>query len=148
MRSVVRLAVSRKANSELLSRNRRARHATQPINEMNEINMQAQDHFWSRVAASYEQQFVDPYRDDVRSPLKKILRRLGDPAKRVVADLGCGIGPLLPFLAEHFKMVYAVDFAEGMLERAREKVADRSNVRFYHTSFLDLPAFGEPIDVA
>ena len=109
--------------------------------------MLEQDHFWSKVAASYEQQFVDPYRDDVRSPLKRILRRLGN-RERVVADLGCGIGPLLPFLAEHFKMVYAVDFAEGMLERARERVKDCPNVRFHQASFLDLHCLLEPIDVA
>ena len=111
--------------------------------------MQPQNHFWSRVAASYEQQFVDPYRDDVRNnPLKKILRRLGDRENRVVADLGCGIGPLLPFLAQHFKTVYAVDFAEGMLTRAREQVKDCTNVHFHQASFLDLGCLPEPVDVA
>jgi SAM-dependent methyltransferase len=110
--------------------------------------MQSQDHFWSRVAASYEQQFVDPYRDDVRNnPLLKILRRLS-AKHRVVADLGCGIGPLLPFLAQHFKTVYAVDFAEGMLERARERVKDCPNVHFHQASFTDLHKLPEPVDVA
>src|SRR5438132_1386737 len=110
--------------------------------------MQEQDHFWSRVAASYEREFVDPYRADVRhNPLLKILRRLS--AKRpVVADLGCGIGPLLPFLAQHFKTVYAIDFAEGMLERARERVKDCTNVHFHQASFTDLRTLPEPVDVA
>jgi ubiquinone/menaquinone biosynthesis C-methylase UbiE len=110
--------------------------------------MQQQDHFWSRVATSYEEQFVDPYRDDVRSPLKKVLRRLSDPKNRVVADCGCGIGPLLPFLSEQFKTVYAIDFAEGMLERARERVKDRSNIHFHQASFLDLSGLPEPVDIA
>jgi SAM-dependent methyltransferase len=111
--------------------------------------MHQQDHFWSRVAAFYERDFVDPYREDVRNnPLKKILRRLRDPDRRVVADFGCGIGPLLPFLARHFKTVYAVDFAEGMLERARARVKNCAIVRFHQASFLDLHAFPEPVDVA
>src|ERR1043166_8945008 len=109
--------------------------------------MQDQDHFWSRAAASYEQQFVDPYREDVRSPLRRIRRRLGNP-NQVVADLGCGIGPLLPLLAEQFKTVHAVDFAEGMLERARERVKSCANVQFHQASFLDLRCLPEPIDVA
>ena len=111
--------------------------------------MQEQDHFWSRVAGSYEREFVDPYRADVRNnPLKKILRRLRDPEQRVVADLGCGIGPLLPCLARHYKTVHAVDFAEGMLDRAREQVKGCANVRFHQASFLDLRVLSEPIDVA
>ena len=111
--------------------------------------MQDQDHFWSRVAGTYEREFVDPYRAEVRNnPLKKILRRLRGPEKSVVADFGCGIGPLLPFLAEHFKTVHAVDFAEGMLERAREVVKGCTNVRFHKASFLDLRVLPEPIDVA
>jgi ubiquinone/menaquinone biosynthesis C-methylase UbiE len=111
--------------------------------------MQQQDHFWSRVAASYEQHFVDPYAADVRNnPLKKVLRRLGNPQKRVVADFGCGIGPLLPFLSKHFKMVYAIDFAAGMLERARERAKDSANLTFLQASFLDLSAVPEQVDVA
>ncbi len=111
--------------------------------------MLSQDHFWSRVAASYEQQFVDPYRADVRNnPLKKTLRRLRDLDNRVVADLGCGIGPMLPFLAKHFKTVHAIDFAEGMLARARERIKDSANVCFHQASFLDLHVLPEPVDVA
>ncbi len=111
--------------------------------------MQDQDHFWSRVAKIYEREFVDPYRADVRdNPLKKVLRRLRDPEKRVVADFGCGIGPLLPFLSRHFKTVYAVDFAEGMLERARAHARACSNVRYLQASFTNLHALPEPVDVA
>jgi ubiquinone/menaquinone biosynthesis C-methylase UbiE len=111
--------------------------------------MPEQDHFWSRVAASYEREFIDPYRADVRSnPLKRILRRLRDPDQRVVADIGCGIGPMLPFLSRHFKTVYAVDFAAGMLERARERAKDCKNVRYIQASFTNLQTLPEPVDVA
>jgi SAM-dependent methyltransferase len=111
--------------------------------------MQSQDHFWSRVAACYEREFIDPYQADVRdNPLKKTLRRLRNAKERVVADLGCGIGPLLPFLAKYFKTVHAIDFAEGMLERARAHAADWPNVQFHQASFTDLSVLPAPLDVA
>jgi SAM-dependent methyltransferase len=111
--------------------------------------MPEQDHFWSRVAASYEREFIDPYRADVRcNPLARVLKRLRDPERGVVADFGCGIGPLLPLLSRHFQTVYAVDFAEGMLERARKRAAECANVRFVQSSFTNLQAVPAPLDVA
>jgi SAM-dependent methyltransferase len=109
--------------------------------------MSQQDHHWSNAAASYEREYIDPYRPDIKNPLRRMLRRLGNPARRVVADLGCGIGPLLPLLSEHYRRVYAVDFAAGMLDRARATVPGKSNVTFVHTGMtaLELP---EPLDVA
>jgi SAM-dependent methyltransferase len=109
--------------------------------------MSHQSHHWSEAAASYEAEYIDPYLPDVRNPLKRALRRLGDPHGKVVADLGCGIGPLLPLLAEHYRKVYAVDFAPGMLQRARQAAAGLANVVFVEASLttLELP---EPVDVA
>jgi SAM-dependent methyltransferase len=110
--------------------------------------MTDQAHFWSRAARSYEHEFIDPYRPDVKNPLLAILDRLADPAHRTAADLGCGIGPLLPPLAERFRSVIAVDFAEGMLERARERCRGLNNVEFLQTSLTDLRALAGRIDVA
>ena len=103
---------------------------------------------WSRAAASYEQEFIDPYRTDVRSPLPGALRRLAEAGAESVADLGCGTGPLLPLLARLFRQVYAVDFAPGMLERARQRVAGLSHVRFLQTSLTDLGGLAGRVDVA
>ncbi len=110
--------------------------------------MTDQAHFWSRAAKSYEQDFVDPYRPEVRSPLLKSLRRLADPAHKTVADLGCGIGPLLPFLAENFHHVFAVDFAEGMLDRSRARCRKLSNVEFLQHPLTDLRPLVGQVDVA
>lgn len=102
---------------------------------------------WSRAAAVYEQEFIDPYRSDVVSPLLKVLKELSD-RRKTAADLGCGIGPLLPFLAEHFATVYAVDFAPGMLERARERCTGLSNVIFLERNLTDLGLLAGQVDVA
>ena len=104
--------------------------------------MTTQPEFWSRAARSYEQDFIDPYRADVRNPLLTALAKLASPGK-TAADLGCGIGPLLPFLADHFGHVHAVDFAEGMLARARERAHGRANVDFHKGNFTNLAALHE-----
>jgi SAM-dependent methyltransferase len=109
--------------------------------------MSTQDSHWSRAARSYERDFIDPYRADVRNPLLRAVAKRAGP-DRVAADLGCGIGPLLPFLADRFAHVHAVDFAEGMLARARERVAGRANVSFYQGNLTSLaPLYGQ-IDIA
>ena len=103
---------------------------------------------WSRAAGSYEADFIDPYRPDVRSPLGRALRRLADPAGRVVGDLGCGAGPLLPHLARLFHHVHAVDFAPGMLERARERCRELDNITFHECSLTGFRARTGLLDVA
>ena len=100
--------------------------------------MTDQSHFWSQAAPRYEQEFIDPYQPDVRNPLRAAVADLADPALGIVADLGCGVGPLLPYLAEHFHHVVAVDFAEGMLIRAREACAGLKNVEFLRRGLTDL----------
>jgi SAM-dependent methyltransferase len=112
--------------------------------------MTDQAHFWSNAAGRYEQEFIDPYHPDVRNPLLPVLADLAGDGGRTVADLGCGTGPLLPFLSERFRHVLAVDFAEGMLDRARQRGALK-NVTFFRRSLTDLGELGElpgPVDVA
>jgi SAM-dependent methyltransferase len=109
--------------------------------------MSDQAQLWSRAAASYEREYVDPYRADVRSPLLKTLQGLSD-TKKDAADFGCGVGPLLPVLAKQFRHVYAVDFAPGMLERARGQVVGVDNVEFLQRGLTDLTSLAGRVDVA
>jgi SAM-dependent methyltransferase len=109
--------------------------------------MPTQDHFWSKVAPDYETEFIDPYRADVHNPLLGRLEQLASN-KSVVADLGCGIGPLLPHLAQHFGTVHAVDFAAGMLQRARERCRGCKNVNFLQQPLTDLTPLASQLDVA
>src|SRR5260370_17723108 len=102
---------------------------------------------WSRAAVRYEDEFIDPYRPDVRNPLHDALSALASP-QRTAADLGCGLGPLVPVLAECFQWVHAVDFAAGMLERARGRAAGLGNVEFWQRRFVELPELRRHIDVA
>jgi SAM-dependent methyltransferase len=110
--------------------------------------MTDQAHFWSNAAGRYEQDFIDPYHADVRNPLLPALTDLAGAGARTVVDLGCGIGPLLPFLAAHFRRVLAVDFAEGMLRRAREQCKTLSNVAFFQKALTALRGLPRSVDVA
>jgi SAM-dependent methyltransferase len=110
--------------------------------------MSDQAHHWSKAAEIYEREFIDPYREAVRSPLHSVLARVLEPATKTVADLGCGLGPLLPFLAEKFGKVIAIDFAPGMLARARERCVGLANVEFQQRSLADLDSLEGRLDVA
>src|SRR5207248_116563 len=112
------------------------------------LAMPDQAHFWSEAARGYEQEFVDPYLPGVRNPLLEALAALPDRWLGTAADLGCGIGPLLPLLARRFARVLAVDFAPGMLERARERCRGLANVEFVQRDLTDLSGLAGQVDVA
>jgi SAM-dependent methyltransferase len=109
--------------------------------------MPEQSQHWSEAAEGYEEAFIDPYLPEVRNPLRRAIAELAD-RRKTVADLGCGIGSLLPFLAEHFGRVIAVDFAEGMLARARERCHGRTNVAFHKGNLTNLSEWAGQVDVA
>ena len=110
--------------------------------------MTDQSRAWSEVADRYEQEFVDPYRRARHNPLTEHLAAIPDAASKTAADLGCGIGPLLPVLAERFRRVVGVDFAPGMLERAGQRCAGLANVELLRKNLTDLADLRETLDVA
>jgi SAM-dependent methyltransferase len=117
---------------------------------LSQSELQNQDRHWSRHAARYDEVFLDPYAPGVENPLWAALEAVPDAAHKTVADLGCGIGPLLPFLVERFDRVIALDFATGMLERAKARLGPESavRVRFLHRSMHDLNDLAGQLDVA
>jgi SAM-dependent methyltransferase len=100
----------------------------------NELQNQAR--LWSRHATRYDELFLDPYGPQVENPLWRALAAVADPARKTVADLGCGTGPLLPYLAGRFQRVVALDFAPAMLERAAERLRPEAADR---VTFLERP---------
>ncbi len=109
-----------------------------------------QERSWSRHAAHYDDVFLDPYGPGVVNPLWKALDAIDDAEHKVAADLGCGTGPLLSPLLSRFSRVVALDFAPGMIARAREQVveADRERVTFLQRPMDELADLAGTIDVA
>ncbi len=120
------------------------------IKPLAQSELQNQDRHWSHHAAKYDEVFLDPYLPGVENPLLPALDSIADAGRKTVADLGCGTGPLLPYLAERFERVYALDFAPGMIERARERLqsADGRRVTFLQRPMDQLEDLDGQIDVA
>jgi ubiquinone/menaquinone biosynthesis C-methylase UbiE len=101
------------------------------------------EQFWNTLA-NYDEEIISIFKDaEAARPLvESITRHIGPDT--VVADLGTGIGNLLPYL-KGAKKVYAVDKAENMLSKARQK-SNQPNVEFVCADIreLELPA---PVDL-
>lgn len=104
---------------------------------------------WSRHAKHYDDVFLDPFAPGVENPLIPAIQAIPEPDKKTVIDLGCGTGPLLPLLLDHFGQVIALDFAPAMIERSRERLgANADRVRFLHRPMHDLDDLVESVDLA
>ena len=90
--------------------------------------------------------------EDVAPPaealaLLDILEQLPDKKKMTAADLGCGTGTLLPFLAARFREVVAVDYAPASLAIAR-RTCPKGRVIFRRRDLRDLTPFRQSFHVA
>jgi SAM-dependent methyltransferase len=79
----------------------------------------------------------------LRSAVERVPGRRG----LTVADLGCGDGRLVPFLADRYARVVAIDYAPGSLAEARKRHA-RENVQYRRRDLRDLTPFRGAFDVA
>ena len=79
--------------------------------------------------------------------LLEVLGRVPRRGLKTVADLGCGTGRLLPFLAREFGKVIAVDYAPASLALAR-RVSVGRGVTFRRRDLRDLAPFRNSLDVA
>jgi predicted TPR repeat methyltransferase len=119
------------------------------IEPLAKSELQDQDRHWSRHAARYEEIFLDPYAPGVENPLWEALDAIPDARHKTAADLGCGTGPLLPELSARFSRVIALDFAAGMIERARKRLGPEAakRVAFLKRSMHELDDLAGQIDV-
>ena len=107
-----------------------------------------QDRQWSRHATQYDELFLDPFRSGVDNPLLDWLAQVPDAGRKTVIDLGCGTGPLLPLLIERFGEVHALDFAPGMIKRAKRRLGKHaSRVRFHTAPMHEIDQLGVSFDV-
>ncbi len=120
------------------------------VGSLSENDLHNQDRHWSRHAARYDEVFLDPYAPDVENPLWATLAAVADARQKTVADLGCGTGPLLPHLVQRFDRVIALDFAPGMIARAKERLGPGAapSVRFVQRPMHQLEDLAGQLDVA
>ena len=118
--------------------------------DVTELSRSDQGRQWSRHAAAYDDLFLDPFRPGVVNPLLAALDAIANPELKTIADLGCGTGPLLPYLIDKFAKVYALDFAPMMLSRAKERLGedDSAKVHFLQKPMFELAELENSLDVA
>jgi SAM-dependent methyltransferase len=107
--------------------------------------MNARD--WDGIADRYETEITSPFQEGVINPLYDAIRTISNRRELMAVDLGCGMGPLLPFLSKNFNEVVAIDFSPRMIEKAKKR-CDAKNVSFHQASMTDLSSFYGQFDVA
>lgn len=85
--------------------------------------------------------------DDPSIAVREALDGLPATHRGTVADLGCGTGTWLSFLAERFERVVAVDYAPATLATARLRCVD-PRVSFRRRDLRDLTPLRRTLDVA
>ena len=71
------------------------------------------------------------------------IRQGMSPREMRVLEIGCGAGRMTRALANVFGEVHGVDASGGMIERARELLADCHNVHLYQNNGTDLSVLGD-----
>lgn len=65
----------------------------------------------------------------------------------VVLEIGCGIGRITEFFANHFKFVHAIDISKKMVEAGRKRLEFLKNVELIETNGVDYPFSSETFDL-
>jgi len=86
--------------------------------------------YWERVGNRYEREIFASSLADTRGVIRRRLDELANP-RFAAADFGCGVGHYLPLLAKRFRAVHGIDFADSLLEQARERVRGLENVSLH-----------------
>jgi len=86
------------------------------------------------IAAGWGKRDIKEYLFDLQDIYKKLMVAKED----ILLNIGCGNGLFEIATAYFVDTINAVDFSQGMLERAKENNAIHKNVNFYHGNILDL----------
>lgn len=99
-------------------------------------DMFSHEQYWNTVR-NYDSEVTSIFSN--KSASAAIINEIKDviTPEAIVADLGTGIGNLLPYLSTA-KQVWAVDRSPNMLHQAKEAHSSQSNVRFVCSSIGDL----------
>nr|QBM01345.1 ubiquinone biosynthesis O-methyltransferase [uncultured archaeon] len=101
---------------------------------------------WDKLAVKYHEEIISPFQKGVINPLFKKLNAIKHPERKIIADIGCGRGEILDFLASNFKKVYAIDFSPMMINTAKQLSSAR-NIAYSVNDMRDLSKFKNKFDI-
>ncbi|MCD4666969.1 class I SAM-dependent methyltransferase [archaeon] len=102
---------------------------------------------WNKVSRSYYEDILSPLKNSKKNPLFSDLKNLKSKRKNII-DLGCGLGELEPLISKYFKHVVALDISPEMINKAKLKNKNLSNINFYVNDISDLKRFHSKFDIA
>jgi SAM-dependent methyltransferase len=85
--------------------------------------------YWNKLAGCYEDEIFSVLHYDRKQLVIQEIRKLGTPEK-TAGDYGCGPGHFLPYLAENFQKVFAIDISRGLIAKAKKKCSHLSNIEY------------------
>jgi len=85
--------------------------------------------YWDSKARTYDEEIFSSIHEDKNGVIKRTISKYASK-KHAAADLGCGTGFYLPYLASKFRNVYACDLSPGLIQKAKKRCADRDNIVF------------------
>jgi SAM-dependent methyltransferase len=85
--------------------------------------------YWNKLAGCYEDKIFSVLHNDRKQLVAQQIRKLGTPEK-TACDYGCGTGHFLPYLADNFQKVFAIDISRGLIARAKKKCSRLSNIEY------------------
>lgn len=95
--------------------------------------------FWEEVDRRYEDQCE-------KQTLAQIFKAHGIQGAAVL-DLGCGFGRLFETYLPHGQAFTLLDYANNMLDQAKDRLGHRPNVQFVQGNALDLPFGSSQFDL-
>lgn len=101
---------------------------------------------WDRLAVKYHEEIISPFQKGVLNPLFKKLNAVKHPERNIIADIGCGRGEILDFLASHFRKVYAMDFSPAMIKIAKQ-LSSAKNISYSVNDMRDLSKLKNKFDI-
>jgi len=106
--------------------------------------MEAND--WDKLVIKYHEEIISPFQKGVINPLFRKLKGIKNPKRKIIADIGCGRGEILDFLASNFKKVYAVDFSPVMINTAKQ-LSSGKNISYSVNDMRNLSKFRNKFDI-
>jgi len=102
---------------------------------------------WDKIADHYFEKIDSPFSSGAKNKIYRLIKKVKNPNKKKVLEIGCGTGTLVPFLAKNFRKVIATDISKKMVELAHEKAIRYPNVLVKKIDSIQIHRLRQKFDV-
>jgi len=86
---------------------------------------------WDQISSEFEDLVCDITRTDLKDGLSRYVKSVPTSKHAVLVDLGCGIGSFIKKFGGHFHEIIGVEFAPGIIARAKRSFKNASNITWF-----------------